>query len=226
MKVLIIGSPKQTAEFEALLPADADPTIGHDIEEMAFAIPNFKLIFDLSFDQAPNRLTYYSKAKGAILVAGSVIQSLAQAVHQYGKPAPVTLVGWNTLPTFIDRPVMECSVLDEADKPKGEEVGRLLGREVQWVADRVGMVTPRILLMLINEACYTHQEGTASMQDIDLGMRLGTNYPRGPLAWADAIGVDVVHRALEALHRDTGDERYRISPLLRKHYLTGSAFTD
>lgn len=226
MKVLVIGTPKQTTELQAILPADAEATVAHDIEEVEYAIPNFSLVFDLSFDQSSNRLQYYTKAKEPIVVAGAVLSSLAEAVHQHGKQSPVTLIGMNTLPTQIDRPVLECSVLQEADKEKGEEMGRLLGREVQWVADRVGMVTPRILLMLINEACYTNQEGTASKADIDLGMKLGTAYPKGPLAWADAIGVALVHKSLEALYRDTQDERYRISPMLRQHFLTGTPLSS
>lgn len=226
MKILVIGTPQQTEELQAMLPADAEATIAHDINQVEYAIPNFKLIFDLSFDQSENRLLFYTKAKDTLVIAGAVKRTLAESVFQFGQAPVVSLIGMNTLPTLINRPALECSVLKEKDKEKGHEVGRLLGRTVHWVADRVGMVTPRILLMLINEACYTHQEGTASRSDIDLGMQLGTAYPRGPLAWADAIGIELVHNCLEAVYQDTRDERYRISPLLRHHFLTGTPLSS
>jgi 3-hydroxybutyryl-CoA dehydrogenase len=92
------------------------------------------------------------------------------------------------------------------------------------VEDRVGMVTPRIIFMIINEACYTLQEGTASMQDIDISMKLGTNYPMGPFEWANKIGINHVYQTLENLYQDTHDERYKVCPLLKTKYLKGEDF--
>jgi len=89
------------------------------------------------------------------------------------------------------------------------------------VEDRVGMVTPRVICMIINEAYYTTMEGTATKEDIDLAMKLGTNYPFGPFEWALNIGVENVFELLEALYEDTKDDRYRICPLLKKEYLLG-----
>ena len=70
--------------------------------------------------------------------------------------------------------------------------------------------------MIINEAYFTLEEGTASREDIDLGMRLGTNYPMGPFEWKDAWGIDRVKQLLEALLASTGDERYLVWPLLKQ----------
>lgn len=225
MKVLVIGTPTQTEELQQILPETADITIAENIATVEHAIPHFPLIFDLAFDESPNRLAHYDKAKATVF-AGAVCQSLAQATHDHSLPTEVTLIGMNTLPTMINRPSLECSVLQAADQAHGEEIAAWIGRPINWVADRVGMVTPRIVLMLINEACYTHQEGTATKADIDLGMKLGTAYPRGPLAWADAIGIERVHQSLLAMLHDTHDERYRISPLLQRHFLTRTPITD
>ena len=74
--------------------------------------------------------------------------------------------------------------------------------------------------MIINEAFYTVQEGTASKEDIDQGMRLGTNYPFGPFEWAQKIGIADVYETLEAIYEDTKEERYKICPLLKKAYLS------
>ena len=96
----------------------------------------------------------------------------------------------------------------------------MLGTEITLVDDRVGMVTPRIIAMIINEAYYTVQEGTASKADIDTGMKLGTNYPMGPFEWVQKWGLTNIYELLEALYLDSKDERYKICPLLKKEYLS------
>ena len=89
------------------------------------------------------------------------------------------------------------------------------------VQDRVGMVLPRILCQIINEAAFALQEEVASPQDIDTAMKLGTNHPFGPIEWADRIGVGQVNAVLTALQNDLQEDRYRISPLLRHMAQTG-----
>jgi 3-hydroxybutyryl-CoA dehydrogenase len=76
--------------------------------------------------------------------------------------------------------------------------------------------------MIINEAYYTVQEGTANRDDIDQAMKLGTNYPMGPFEWCKKIGITDVYETLEALYNDTHDERYKICSLLKHDYLTCS----
>ena len=78
--------------------------------------------------------------------------------------------------------------------------------------------------MIINEACYTLQEGTATIPDIDLGMKLGTSFPKGPFEWANLIGVSEVYHTLKAIYEDTKDERYKICPLLKTKHLKGERF--
>ena len=93
-----------------------------------------------------------------------------------------------------------------------------LKTEFVVVEDRVGMVSARVICMIINEAYNTFGEGTASKEDINLAMKLGTNYPLGPFEWCTEIGVRNVYELLEAIFRDTNDERYRIAPELVKEY--------
>jgi 3-hydroxybutyryl-CoA dehydrogenase len=70
--------------------------------------------------------------------------------------------------------------------------------------------------MIINEAAFALMDGVASAEDIDMAMKLGTNYPLGPLEWADRIGLDQVLSVLEGLQAEHGDDRYRAAPLLRQ----------
>lgn len=86
----------------------------------------------------------------------------------------------------------------------------------------LGEIIVRILVMLMNEAAYAVGEGVASVRDIDIAMKLGTNYPKGPLAWADEIGLDTVHSVLKSLMASLADQRYRPAPLLWQMLRSGA----
>jgi 3-hydroxybutyryl-CoA dehydrogenase len=108
-------------------------------------------------------------------------------------------------------PWTEPAALDQA-----QEFFRGIGLEPTVVPDGPGLVFPRILCMIINEAAFALMEGVASAEDIDTAMKLGMNYPLGPLEWADRIGLDQVLGVLEGLQVEFGDDRYRPAPLLRQ----------
>jgi 3-hydroxybutyryl-CoA dehydrogenase len=89
-----------------------------------------------------------------------------------------------------------------------------LGRHVEWVGDAPGLVLGRIVCQLVNEACFALGEGVGSASDIDAGMVLGLNHPRGPIEWGDAIGPAAVLAVLDALQDEYREERYRPAPAL------------
>ncbi len=89
-----------------------------------------------------------------------------------------------------------------------------LGRRVEWVGDAPGLVSGRLVSGLVNEACFALGEGVGSAGDIDTGMEVGLNHPRGPLAWGDRLGADVVLETLMALWEEYREERYRPAPAL------------
>jgi 3-hydroxybutyryl-CoA dehydrogenase len=91
-----------------------------------------------------------------------------------------------------------------------------LGKHVEWVGDAPGLVLGRIVCQLINESAFALGEGVGAAGDIDTGMVLGLSHPRGPLEWADAIGLDHVLSVLEALCAEYHEERYRPAPVLRR----------
>jgi 3-hydroxybutyryl-CoA dehydrogenase len=99
-----------------------------------------------------------------------------------------------------------------------------LGKQVIVIDDVPGLVVMRTVAMLANEAADVVQQGIASARDCDLAMVNGVNYPRGPLAWADAIGPAVVHKVLTNLAAGYGEDRYRSAPLLARRALTGQPF--
>ncbi|WP_271911776.1 3-hydroxyacyl-CoA dehydrogenase PaaH [Vreelandella sp. 21] len=101
-----------------------------------------------------------------------------------------------------------------------------LGIDVAWLTDTPGLVVLRTVAMLANEAADAVLQGVCSAQDGDLAMQAGVNYPRGPLAWADSLGLPFVHRTLTHLQQSYGEERYRSSFLLRRNALSEESFHE
>lgn len=87
--------------------------------------------------------------------------------------------------------------------------------------DFPGFIVNRILMPMINEACFTLYEGIASVEDIDNAMKLGTNQPMGPLTLADFIGLDTCLAILNVMHEGLGDPKYRPCPLLKQYVTAG-----
>jgi len=100
------------------------------------------------------------------------------------------------------------------------------GRQVTAIADSPGFVGQRIAAMVVNLGCEIAQLGLATPEDIDTGMRLGLNYPDGPLGLGDAIGLAAVHSILQRLQTATGDDRYRPSMWLRRRAQLGLPATQ
>ena len=101
------------------------------------------------------------------------------------------------------------------------ECSKSLGKTPVGVAEGPGFVVNRILIPMINEACFIYQEGLASVEDIDTAMKLGANHPMGPLALGDLIGLDIVLDVMEVLYTETGDPKYRPCTLLKKMVRAG-----
>ena len=96
-----------------------------------------------------------------------------------------------------------------------------VGKTPISAGNRPGFVVNRILVPMINEAIFVLQEGLASAEDIDTGMRLGCNQPIGPLALADLIGLDTLLAIIEAFHEGYNDSKYRPAPLLKEMVAAG-----
>jgi 3-hydroxybutyryl-CoA dehydrogenase len=107
-----------------------------------------------------------------------------------------------------------------------EELVTALGKAIAWVGDAPGLVLGRIVCQLVNEAAFAVGEGVGTAVDVDAGLVLGLNHPRGPLAWGDAIGPDHVLAVLDALNDAYREERYRAAPLLRRLVAEGAHFGD
>lgn len=100
-------------------------------------------------------------------------------------------------------------------------LAKRFGKTTVTSKDSPGFIVNRILIPLLNEACFALQEGLASPEDIDTAVKLGLNHPMGPLTLADFVGLDTCLFIAEVLHRELGDDKYRPAPLLRQYVAAG-----
>lgn len=215
MKIGVTGSQNRIDELKEKISSSAELVEVKNTELGEIATMGFDAFIDLNFDDHTQNISHYTQLDTPVLLSATKTQ-LAKELAGISFNAPI--FGINALPTFINRTLLEASFYNESDKPKLENLANTLGWECKWVEDRVGMVTPRIIFMIINEAYFTVQEGTANKADIDTGMKLGTNYPHGPFEWSEKVGLKDVYEVLEAIYQDTHDERYKICPLLKTEY--------
>ncbi|HEU4963553.1 MAG TPA: 3-hydroxyacyl-CoA dehydrogenase family protein [Bacilli bacterium] len=147
---------------------------------------------------------------------------------------PERVVGFSFLPPLADVKLIEVARALQTSDYYAQEAEYFLNgleRELAWIGDSAGMALPRMVSLIINEAVTALMEDVATAEDLDTAMRLGVNYPHGPLMWADRIGLDQVYATLSAVFEEQGEDRYRPAPLLRRMVLarrlgvrTGSGF--
>ncbi|MGB9185550.1 MAG: 3-hydroxyacyl-CoA dehydrogenase NAD-binding domain-containing protein [Solirubrobacteraceae bacterium] len=133
-------------------------------------------------------------------------------------------IGFHALPPLASTRLVELTRgpdSSQAAAAASERFFATLGKHTLWVGDAPGLILGRIICQVVNEAAFALGEGLGSAEDIDAGMVHGLNYPRGILAWADAIGLDHVLTVLDALNLELGEERYRAAPLLRRLVWSG-----
>jgi len=150
-----------------------------------------------------------------------ITSSLCHSVSEQasGSRYPGRLIGIGLYNTFSQSKRIEVTpskITDTAVLKNAEKILDELGLSYSVVPDRVGLIFPRVVSMIINEAVQVYSEKIASKEDIDTAMKLGTNYPLGPLEWADRIGIELVYNILTALQRDFGEDRYRPHPALKE----------
>jgi 3-hydroxybutyryl-CoA dehydrogenase len=150
------------------------------------------------------------------IISSSLTVTVAEQSGWVKKPQ--RLVGIGALPSLLNGALIELArsqTTDDRTVERAKEFIAMLGKESAVVQDSIGLVMPRILCMLANEAYFAMMEGVAAGGDIDIAMKLGTNYPSGPVERAEKIGIGHVYAVLSALYNHFGEDRYRIAPMLR-----------
>ncbi len=240
MHILVLEGPHLEAEFRAKFGSDHQYAFWAETPLDPASAADFEADWETHYDEQQAALVTHLETAdvvfafgggadlpplppGKVLFVEATTQALAGPYFGPGGDRTTPVYGFCGLPTLLNRTLLEVSMVSGGDEAPLRTVCEQLRTDYRLVADRVGLATPRVLAMLVNEACYTLQEGTATAADIDRAMQLGTNYPRGPLAWGDALGAARVVAVLDALWADAHDGRYRVCPLLRTRAALGES---
>lgn len=193
---------KLSTEWESI--SDADFVIEAVSEDIELKKNIFKRISELVDEQT----IVVSNTSGlSITEIASVIKNPGRVMgFHFFNPVPVMklvelIKGYDTA---------------EETYEKSKQLVESLGKEPVTVKESPLFAVNRILVPMINEAIFVLQEGVATAEDIDKGMKLGANHPIGPLALADLIGLDTLLFVQDSLYEETQDSKYRSAPLLRK----------
>jgi len=127
----------------------------------------------------------------------------------------------NPVPLMALVEIIRGAATSDATYQTTRALAEKMGKTTVLSKDFPGFIVNRILIPMINEACFAVMEGLGSVEDIDTAMKLGTNQPMGPLTLADFIGLDTCLFIAEVLHKGLGDDKYRPSPLLRQYVDAG-----
>src|SRR3990172_8928291 len=232
MKVVIAGELPLAEELLGLCVAAGREAALYLVETLNDAETAAKLRDDAATAEAAIECHNESKAAKRQLVqmlggaraiyvsalACSATEAASWAAH------PERVVGWGARPRVGGSQVVEvAAALQTAPDALAQARAFWAGLNLQTalVADGPGLVRARIVCALVNEAASALMEGVASPADIDTAMKLGTNYPRGPLEWGDLIGLDLVLGVMRGLQEEFGEDRYRPCPLLARYALAG-----
>ncbi len=159
---------------------------------------------------------------GAILASNTSSISITRLGAVTSRPERV--IGMHFMnPVPVMKLVEIVRGLETTDETYGvvRDLAVKLGKTVITSKDAPGFLVNRILIPLLNEACFALEQGVGTAEDIDTGAKLGLNHPMGPLELADLIGLDTVLAIAEVLHREFGDSKYRPPTLLRNLVAAG-----
>lgn len=224
---LMVDEDTTEDELNVQLVMEYGPFADRVIIDSAARMHAFTHIVDLTVVavmQQSKMLEYAAADNPEATVIVSALTSTATEIGALSQTEQ-RIVGTSLAPGLMQSvPIVEISAglnTTEHHVEQAVSLMQLLGYSVERVEDRVGLVHLRVLSTIINEAAFAVLEGVATPADIDQAMKLGTNYPKGPLAWADEIGLPVIMLVLDGLYREYQQERYRPCVLLKQYVRAG-----
>lgn len=221
----VIGQSRLAADFMALAREMSLDAV--QVRDASAATPTTDFVIDTETGAEDRKRGVLGRLDASLPPASIIVTScLRYSVTQMASwiKKPERLVGFASFYPLEDRKLVEIAGgmrTAEASLAQTQELFKTLGKETVRVKDAGGLIFPRIVSLIINEAARSLEEGVANAEEIDVAMRLGVNYPQGPLKWADQIGLDEVLAVLEGLESETGDDRYRPAPSLKKLVAAG-----
>lgn len=222
----IVGESRLSHELlELSRDAGLDAVRLFDLAELP---PTMPIVVDTSSSPVEKKKSLLQKLDLALPAPAVIIASCLRfptTLMASWTARPERIVGFATFYPLKEKQGVELAAgirTAESAMQSAEKLFKSVGKETFRVKDAPGLTFPRILSLIINEAARSLEEGVATAEEIDVAMRLGVNYPQGPLRWADQVGLDEVLAVLEGLQSESGDDRYRPAPLVKK--LVGAGF--
>ena len=206
MIIAVLADEKLKNEFLARDFAPGVEIIWADTVKVLNSLSDIDAYFDLEFRLDDERTAELRK----LLPKPVFLNSVPWTLRQIGEPF-FRIVGW---PTLLNKKIAEVAIGEKNMRKIVHSIFNRMSWDVEIVADVPGLIAPRIVAMIINEAYYTFGDKVSTKEEIDVAMKLGTNYPYGPFEWGEKIGLDRVHALLLELNKI--DDSYTIAPELVK----------
>jgi 3-hydroxybutyryl-CoA dehydrogenase len=207
MNLVVIGNDAALNECKARLGPEHHYLPGTSVRDKQDLLAKADAVFDFSDTYNPESIQVYAGLDETPVFLNTVYTTISSVLASVKTVVPI--YGFCGLPTFFNREILEVALAPSSDAMKLKSICEWLNLKYIAVKDQVGFVAPRVVCMIINEAFEALQQGVASKADIDLSMKLGTNYPFGPFEWSERIGLGNVKRLLTSIEQATGDARYR-----------------